>query len=163
MAKKKAPADFVKWLNSQLRAFRARRFEKLDVEALACELEGVVGGYRGEVRHCVERLIAILMRPYCVYGDWDDLRGEQDVLLSALEDSPSLAHGAQARIKRIYRNVRLRAELHGQHGWPKKCPWKRLKDLLAAVDARNAQYLALERARDADFENLRRAPWKSTS
>jgi hypothetical protein len=35
---KKHP-DFVKWLGSQLKAFRARRFEKLDVEAVSCELE----------------------------------------------------------------------------------------------------------------------------
>jgi hypothetical protein len=49
--------DFVKWLESQLKAFRARRFEKLDVEALGCELESVVGKYRSEVRRRAERLI----------------------------------------------------------------------------------------------------------
>lgn len=42
IARKKAPVDFVKWLQGQLKAFRARRFEQLDVEALGEELEGVV-------------------------------------------------------------------------------------------------------------------------
>ncbi len=54
--KKKHP-DFVKWLTSQLSAFRARRFEKLDVEEVGCELEAVVGRYKYEVSQGAERLI----------------------------------------------------------------------------------------------------------
>ena len=61
MPKKKAPADFVKWLQSQLKAFRARRFERLDVEVLGDELEGVVATYRREVLERAERLIPILI------------------------------------------------------------------------------------------------------
>jgi hypothetical protein len=35
---KREHRDFVKRLESQLKAFRARRFEKLEVEAVGCEL-----------------------------------------------------------------------------------------------------------------------------
>jgi len=66
----------VKWLQRQLEAFRARRFEQLDVEALGEELEGVVATYRREVLERAERLMSILMRREYVYGDWNDLRSE---------------------------------------------------------------------------------------
>ena len=66
----------MKWLQRQLEAFRARRFEQLDVEALGEELEGVVATYRREVLERAERLMSILMRREYVYGDWNDLRSE---------------------------------------------------------------------------------------
>jgi len=78
MPRKKAPVDFVKWLQGQLKAFRACRFEELDVEVLGDELESVVGKYRHEVRDRAERLFRILMRREYVYGDWNDLRFEWD-------------------------------------------------------------------------------------
>jgi hypothetical protein len=55
---KKAPTDFVTWLQGQRNAFRARRFEELDVAVLSDELEGVVGRHRREVGDRAERLIA---------------------------------------------------------------------------------------------------------
>jgi hypothetical protein len=128
------------------------------MKALGCELEGIVGRYRSQVR-----VIPILMRPYHVYGDCNDLRFEWDMLRSALKDSPSLAKRAAADIRSAYRLARLSAELHGEHGWPKRCPWKGPDDLLAAVKARNVDYIVLERAGDADLADLRRASWKSTS
>jgi len=67
--KKKAPVDFVKWLQGQIKAFRACRFEELDMEVLSDELESVVGKYRYEVRDRAERLFRILMRREYVYGD----------------------------------------------------------------------------------------------
>lgn len=151
--------DFVKWLASQLKAFRARRFEKLDVEAVGCELESVVGRYKHAIRHHAERLIPILMRSYYVHGDWNDLHFHWDMLHGAIEDSPSLLKRAAAEIKSAYELARLEAELHGEGGWPRRCPWKSLAEFRAAVKARDAQYLALERACDADFANLRRAAW----
>lgn len=153
-------ADFAKYLASQLEALRARSFDKLDVETLVDELESVVGHYRHAVGDHPGELIQILLRPYYVYGDWNDLHFESDMLHSALEDSPSLARTAAAQIKDAYDMVRLKAELHGTPGWPenwpKRCPWKTLNDLLAAVKARDADYRALEQAGDADFANGRR-------
>jgi hypothetical protein len=166
MATKRKHADFVKFLASQLEALRTRRFDELDVETLVDEMESVVGQYRHAVGDHAQRLIEILMRPYYVYGDWNDLHFESDMLHGALKDSPSLAKTAAAEIKHAYEMARLRAELYSEPGWlqewPKRCPWKTLKDLLAAVKARDAEYLALERAGDEDFANLHRAAWKST-
>jgi hypothetical protein len=88
---KHEPSDFVKWLESQLAALRARQFDNLDVDKLAEELEGVVGRCRREIEDRPRRLIPILMRPYDVYGDWTDLHEEWQTLLSALKDSPSLS------------------------------------------------------------------------
>jgi hypothetical protein len=137
MGRKRERADFVKWLESQLKAFRARRFEKLDVEAVGCELEAVVGRYRGEVRRRAERLIPILMRPHYVYGDWNDLKFEWDMLRGALEESLSLTQRAPAEIEQSYELALLAAELHGERRCPEEC--------------RHADYLALERESDADF------------
>lgn len=92
-----------------------------------------------------------------------NLRFEWDMLRSALKDSPSLANRATADIKRAYEHAIVVAELHGEAGWPKRCPWKSFQAFRAAVGARNAQYLALERAGDAGFGGLRRAPWEQTS
>ena len=162
MPKKKAPVDFVKWLQGQLKAFRARLFEQLDVEALGDELEGVVATYRREVRERAERLIAILMRREYVYGDWTDLWSEWDMLCEAIKDSPSLANTAPAQIKRAYRYARVNAELHGEGRWPATCPWRTLEALRRAVRARDREYRVLEQKGDPDFRSLRRAPWKST-
>jgi hypothetical protein len=52
------------------------------------------------------------------------------------------------------------AEIYGEVGWPKRYPWKTLEDLRAAVEARGAEYLALDRAGDSIFPNMRRARWK---
>ena len=162
MSKKKAPADFVKWLRVQLKAFRARRFEELDVEALGDELEGVVGEYRNAVEEHAMRLIPILMRREYVYGDWDDLRIEWNMLRGAIKESPSLAKTAPARIKEAYRSARLSAELHGEGRWPATCPWRTLEALRRAVRARDREYLALEHNDDPDFRSLRRVASKST-
>lgn len=155
MSKKKVPADFVKWFQSQLKAFRARRFEQLDVEAVGNELEGALGKYRGEVRHRAELLMRILMRAERVYGDWDDLKGEWNLLRCALEDSPSLARTVRAQIKRAYESARLKAELHGEGRWPARCPWPTLAALARAVRARDREYRDLERRGDRDFVDLR--------
>jgi hypothetical protein len=163
MVTKSKCRDFTKHIALQLEALRARRFAELDVETLVDELESVVGRYRHEVYHHAKKLIRILMRPYYVYGDWNDLHHEWFMLCSSIEDSPTLAKAVPADIKEAYKHTRVAAELYGDHGdgWPKKCPWKTLKDLRAAVDAQNAEFIALERAGDADLAALRRAPWKS--
>ncbi|MDE2058782.1 MAG: DUF29 family protein [candidate division NC10 bacterium] len=136
MPRKKSPVDFVKWLQGQLEAFRARRFEELDVEALGDELQGWVATYRYAVEEHAERSFRILKRPEYVYGDWNDLTYESSMLDLAFRHSPSLVKTAAAQIKSAYRLARGRAELHGEGRWPAKCPWP----TLAA---------------------LRRAPWKS--
>ena len=161
MPRKKSSVDFVKWLQGQLKAFRARRFEQLDVEVLGDELEGVVAIYRREVRERAERLFRILMRREYVYGDWTDLTSEWDMLLEAIKDSPSLVKTAPAQIKAAYQLARFKAKLQCDGGWPATCPWPTLEALRRAVRARDREYLALEQKGDPDFRGLRRAVSKS--
>jgi hypothetical protein len=160
MATKRKRQDFVKRLEVQLKMLRARRFDKLDVELVVDEWEGVVGCYRGEVRCRAKRLIVILMRSYYVYGDWNDLE-EWDTLREALKESPSLAKCAAADIRSAYKSARLGAELHGVHGWPERCPWRTLDELGAAVKARYKEYRALEWTGNVDFGDCRRVPRQS--
>jgi hypothetical protein len=153
----------VLWLQGQLKAFRARRFEALNVETLGDELESVVGKYRHEVYHHAKAVIAILMRRHAVYGDWTDLQGDWDMLLWAIKDSRSLAKTAPAQIKSAYRSARLEAALHGEGQWPARCPWRTLEALGRAVRARDRAYRALERNSDPDFANLRPIPFPAQS
>jgi len=163
MSKKKQPIDFVKWLQSQLKAFCARRFDQLDVEALGDELRSVVTTYRYAVEDHAERLFRILMRREYIYGDWTDLMYESSMLDLALRHSPSLAKTAAAQIKSAYRLARSGAELHGEGVWPVKCPWPTLDALRRAVRARYREYLALEQKGDPDFGNLRPVPRRAKS
>lgn len=126
MPKKKTPVDFVKWLQSQLKAFRAHRFEEL-----GDELEGVVGRCRHEVRDRAKRLFHILMRREYVYGDWTDLQFEWDMLCSALRDSPSLVKTAQAQIK----GASTRIPGPGRGGTPRR---RRVAGQMPVADPRSA-------------------------
>jgi hypothetical protein len=126
------------------------------VEAMGDELEGVVATYRSEVRERAERLFRILMRREYVYGDWNDLTSEWDMLLEAIEDSPSLAKTAPAQIKRAHQSARLSAALHGEGMWPTKCLWPTLEALRRAVRARYREYLTIER--EVGWE-----PWETIS
>jgi len=139
------PADFVKYLQRHLNAFRAHQFGKLDVETLVDELESVVGRYRREVRDHAERIIQILMKREYVYGDYTDLWSEWSILTWTIIDSPSLIRTASVQIRRAYESARLHAALHGGGEWPKQCPWPTLRALRRALRMRHREYRELER------------------
>jgi hypothetical protein len=147
-------SDFVLHLQAQLTALQTGDRESLDLALLADEFETVVGNYRYAVGEHARIIIGILLRPYWVYGDWTELRLQRDLLLAALEDSPSLLHSADPQVAAAYEPARCTARLSGQHDWPETTPWPTLQTLLAAVECADQHYLALEQAHDPRFGRL---------
>jgi hypothetical protein len=151
-------SDFVLLLQAQLTALQAGDREALDVPLLADEFEAVVGSYRHAVREHAEMIIGILQRPYWIYGDWTELQLQRDLLLGALDDSPSLLSSADEQVITAYQHAHSTARLQGQHHWPDLTPWPTLQTLLDAVEQANQHYLALEQAHDPRFASLEPIP-----
>ena len=151
-------SDFVMLLQSQLTALQVGNREALDLPLLASEFESVVGGYRNEIQERAEIIIGVLMRTYWVYGDWTELKLHRDLLLGALDDSPSLMGSADMQVAAAYEHAHGIAVLHGLHYWPETTPWPTLQILLDAASDADIRYLALEQAHDARFARLEPIP-----
>ena len=151
-------SDFVLLLHAQLAALQAGDRDALDLPLLASEFESVAGRYRNEVREHAEIIIGILMRTDWVYGDWTDLKLHSDLLLGAMDDSPSLLSSADLQVVAAYEHVHSIAVLHGQHDWPDATPWPTLQMLLVATAEADSRYLALEQAHDPRFARLEPIP-----
>ena len=152
------PSDFVLLLQSQLTALQAGDREALDLPLLASEFESVVGGYRHAVQEHAEIIIGILMRGDWVYGDWTELQIQRDLLMGALDDSPSLLSSADHQVTAAYDHALGKATLRGEHHWPKLTPWPTLQILLEAVAKADQQYLSLEQSHDRSFAQLEPIP-----
>ena len=73
----------------------------------------MVCSYRYAVREYAEIIIRILLRPYWIYGDWTELKLQRDLLLAALDDSPSLLSSADQQVVAAYEHARCTARLLG--------------------------------------------------
>ena len=151
-------SDFVVLLQSQLTALQAGNREALDLPLLASEFESVLGGYRNEIQERAEIIIGILMRTHWVYGDWTELKLHRDLLLGAMDDSPSLMGSADMQVAAAYEHAHGIAVLHGLHYWPETTPWPTLQILLDAASDADIRYLALEQAHDTRFARLEPIP-----
>ena len=151
-------SDFVLLLQAQLTALQAGDREALDLPLLADEFEAVVGSYRHEVREHAKIIIGTLLRPYWIYGDWTELQLQRDLLLGALDDSPSLLSSADQQAVAAYEQAHSTARLQGQHHWPEITPWPTLQTLLDAVAQADQHYLTLEQAHDPRFAQLEPIP-----
>src|SRR5947209_8415140 len=92
--------DFVEWSDRMAELLRARRFDELDIENLAEEVESLGIGQRRELRSRITNILEHLLRLELISGDlleqnrrgWRSSisrqRTEIDVVL---EDSPSLS------------------------------------------------------------------------
>ena len=98
-------SDFVLLLHAQLAALQAGDRDALDLPLLASEFESVAGRYRNEVQEHAEIIIGILMRTDWVYGDWTELKLHRDLLMGALDDSPSLLGSADLQVVAAYEHV----------------------------------------------------------
>ena len=76
------------------------------------------------------------MRTYWVYGDWTELKLQRDLLLGALDDSPSLMASADMQVAAAYEHAHGIAVLHGLHYWPETTPWQQFSVWIKAPSFR---------------------------
>lgn len=99
--------DLVAWATDTAKLLRERRFDEIDIENLAEEVDAMAGRDRREV---VNRLVTLLMhllkwqhQPARRSRSWQftiaTQRGKLDLLF---EDSPSLKRGLAAAVSRSY-------------------------------------------------------------
>jgi len=130
--------DFVEWSDRMAELLRARRFDELDIENLAEEVESLGIGQRRELRSRITNILEHLLRLELISGDlleqnrrgWRSSisrqRTEIDVVL---EDSPSLSRLVEGLILKCYRTAALRVEEDYGVTPPKICPFSAEKIL----------------------------------
>ncbi len=99
--------DFVQWAQSQARALRERRFDDVDREILANELERLVARERSELNSRLETLTAQLLmwavQPAMRTAPFQAVILEQRTFVdSLLKSSPSLRGVVEAALPRTY-------------------------------------------------------------
>ena len=129
--------DYHAWLLEQAARLRARRFEQIDCEMLAEELEDMGRSERRAVESHLKNLLIHLLKwakqKQRRSGSWrDSIDNARDALADLLQDSPSLRPQLPAFIKRQY--PRARRSAANQTGlavvtFPATCPF-RLEDIL---------------------------------
>jgi hypothetical protein len=143
----KEAGDYCKWLSEQLEALRRKDHAALDWNALADEVEGVLGRYRSEPKHWAGKIMRVLLRQDFRYGDWNRLRFCTGRLAGALDQSPSLrASEAQILNEEYVRILNLcRLDAMDLEGWPESNPWPTVAALLEAAEIRCRKFAARER------------------
>lgn len=106
--------DFYAWCHEQARLVRERRFDDLDQENVAEELESMGRSDKKEMRSRLEVLIAHLLKwkyqPGARKPGWMSTIDEQrSEIASVIEDSPSLKYYPASIAKGRYRAARLKA------------------------------------------------------
>jgi predicted DNA-binding ribbon-helix-helix protein len=123
--------DFFLWTQQMATALREGRFEQLDLENLAEEVESVG---RSEKRELASRLRVLLIhllkwqfQPERRSHSWQSTITEQRIQLELLlEDSPSLKRQALEMLEVAYRQARVRASEETQMAiatFPEDCPY----------------------------------------
>lgn len=131
--------DYHAWLLEQAAHIRARRFDQIDYEVLAEELEDMGRSERRAVESHLKNLLLHLLKwtkqkARCS-GSWrDSIDTARDALADLLHDSPSLRPQLPEFVKRQY--PRARRSAANQTGltvsrFPVACPF-RLEEILDA-------------------------------
>ncbi len=123
--------DYHAWLVEQAAHLRARRFEKLDSEAIAEELEDMGRSERLAIESHLKNLLLHLLKwsrqAKRRSGSWrDTIDTARDAIVDLLEDSPSLRPQLSEFIERQY--PRARRSAANQTGlaeakFPPACPF----------------------------------------
>jgi hypothetical protein len=131
--------DINAWANEQARLLRARRFELLDVEHIAGEIEDVGKSEQRGLASGMAVLLAHLLKwqyqPERRGAGWEKtIRAQRKEIAYALEESPSLALKLQeARwLDMVWaRAVAQAVNETGQDCFPEECPWAIEDEVLA--------------------------------
>ena len=123
--------DYHAWLVEQAAHLRARRFTKLDAEAIAEELEDMGRGERRAVESHLKNLLLHLLKwarqAKRRSGSWrDSIDAARDALDDLLDDSPSLQPRLPEFIERQYPRARRSAASQtglAETAFPFTCPF----------------------------------------
>lgn len=115
--------DLVRWAAEQAALLRARKFENLDIENLAQEVEDLAKSERRElasrIRRIIEHMLKLAVSPAnAPRTDWNDtIRRERVDIGKLLEDSPSLKSEVDNVIHKETSSARkLAADSLKEHG-----------------------------------------------
>ncbi len=125
--------DLVAWMDETAQLLRERRFDEIDIENLADEVQSLAGRDRREVLSRLRVLLIHLLKwkhqPDKRPRSWQSTMARQrDELDLLFEDSPSLKRRLAATVARVYRDaVDLAAIETGlpANTFPPKCPFTR--------------------------------------
>jgi hypothetical protein len=125
--------DFYLWTQQQAALLRTGKWQELDYENLAEEIESVGRSEKRELGHRLEVLLMHLLKwQYQPEGrreghSWEDTIWEQRrQLVALLQDSPSLRHEVAPRLAQHYPAARRKAHRDTRlpdATFPVMCPW----------------------------------------
>jgi hypothetical protein len=101
--------DFLKWIDSQAAALRARRWDDLDVEHLAEEVESLGRSERRDLRNRLDVIARHLLKlsHQRERASWQaTIREQRRALVRLLEDNPSLRREVPEVIRAVYPEAR---------------------------------------------------------
>jgi Domain of unknown function DUF29 len=129
-------ADFYRWSRETAEALRERRFEDIDADHVAEEIEDMGKSEKRELHSLLDRLIEHLLKlgyacrsPSVLdsMSGWEDEIDEfRTQIERRLEDSPSLRPTIMDQIPRSYHRARRRLLRHGladEGSVPESCPF----------------------------------------
>jgi hypothetical protein len=123
--------DFYAWLMKNAGLLRQRKFNEVDIEHVAEELEAMGKSEKREVTSRLTVLLAHLLKwkfqPALRSRSWKNTILTQRIdILELLEDSPSLHYELGERITTAYEKARLSAEDEtgiDKNNFPESCPF----------------------------------------
>ncbi len=136
--------------------------QAVDWEAVASEFESVPMRYSRAVYRHGRKIIRNLLLPYMLYHDCVKLDLQIDMLLGAIEDSPSLLITSAVQLESAYQREISRLRGHEKINAPATLPWTTIEILIEAANEKIQRGHELETAGNPDFNNYRRVYSKTS-
>ncbi|MBW4443534.1 MAG: DUF29 domain-containing protein [Plectolyngbya sp. WJT66-NPBG17] len=113
--------DFALWAEDTIAKLKAGKFEQLDIENLAEEIEALVSSEKRELRNRLVVLIAHILKRIYVDSTYDNrgwmltIEEQRDAIELLLEDSPSLNSLFTDSLSKLYLDAlkKVRSEYRG--------------------------------------------------
>ncbi len=123
--------DFYGWAMTEASLLRQRKWDELDIEHLAEELESMGASEKREIRSRMEQLLKHLLKwkyqPDLQCRSWkNSIRNQRKALLAVIKDNPSLKPTIPEYVKDVYDDALEGAvEETGiyKENFPAECPY----------------------------------------
>src|ERR1041385_4763764 len=124
--------DFFEWTAETAERLRAGRFDELDIENVAEEIESLGKSQRHELRSRIMQILEHMLKLELVTGPvlhrnqrgWRASISRQQIKIAILlEESPSLCRQAESLIPRCYSDAARMARLEYEVEPPDQCPF----------------------------------------